>query len=67
MGTGLGSAVLLYSIGYMAHDRGATRFYAFMLTFICGMVGLVYSANLFSFTLLGSDGPLLLQPGGLLV
>ena len=48
MGTALGSAVLLYSIGYMAQDRSATRFYAFMLTFICGMVGLVYSANLFS-------------------
>jgi len=47
MGTALGSIVLLYSIGYMAHDRAATRFYAFMLTFICGMVGLVYSANLF--------------------
>jgi len=47
MATGLGAAVLLYSIGYMAHDRAATRFYAFMLTFICGMVGLVYSANLF--------------------
>ncbi len=26
MGTGLGSIVLLYSIGYMAEDRGATRF-----------------------------------------
>jgi len=48
MGTGLGSFVLLYSIGYMAHDRSATRFYCFMLTFICGMVGLVISANLFS-------------------
>jgi len=48
MGTVLGAAVLLYSIGYMAHDRGATRFYAFMLTFILGMVGLVYSANLFA-------------------
>jgi multicomponent Na+:H+ antiporter subunit A len=48
MGTGLGAAVLLYSIGYMAHDKAATRFYVFMLTFICGMVGLVYSANLFS-------------------
>ncbi|MGA2807025.1 MAG: proton-conducting transporter membrane subunit [Terracidiphilus sp.] len=47
MGTGLGAIVLLYSIGYMAHDRAATRFYAFMLIFICGMVGLVYSANLF--------------------
>jgi multicomponent Na+:H+ antiporter subunit A len=48
MGTGLGSFVLLYSIGYMAHERAATRFYCFMLTFICGMVGLVISANLFS-------------------
>jgi multicomponent Na+:H+ antiporter subunit A len=47
MGTALGAVVLLYSIGYMAHERSATRFYAFMLTFICGMVGLVYSANLF--------------------
>jgi formate hydrogenlyase subunit 3/multisubunit Na+/H+ antiporter MnhD subunit len=47
MGTALGAVVLLYSIDYMAEDRGATRFYCFMLTFICGMVGLVYSANLF--------------------
>lgn len=47
MGTGLGAIVLLYSISYMAEERAATRFYAFMLTFICGMVGLVYSANLF--------------------
>lgn len=47
MGTVLGAAVLLYSIGYMAHERGVTRFYCFMLTFVCGMVGLVYSANLF--------------------
>jgi NADH:ubiquinone oxidoreductase subunit 5 (subunit L)/multisubunit Na+/H+ antiporter MnhA subunit len=28
MGTGLGGFVLLYSIGYMAHDKSATRFYA---------------------------------------
>ncbi|HEX7730010.1 MAG TPA: proton-conducting transporter membrane subunit [Terracidiphilus sp.] len=48
MGTVLGAIVLLYSIGYMAHNRGATRFYALMLTFIAGMVGLVYSANLFA-------------------
>ena len=27
MGTGLGAFVLLYSIGYMAHDKAATRFY----------------------------------------
>jgi len=47
MGTGIGSAVLLYSIGYMAEDRAATRFYAIMLAFIAGLVGLVESANLF--------------------
>jgi multicomponent Na+:H+ antiporter subunit A len=51
MGTGLGAFVLLYSIGYMAHDKAATRFYATMLVFICGFVGLVYSANLFFFYL----------------
>jgi multicomponent Na+:H+ antiporter subunit A len=46
MGTALGAMILLYSIGYMAHDRAATRFYATMLVFIGGFVGLVYSANL---------------------
>jgi multicomponent Na+:H+ antiporter subunit A len=51
MGTGLGAFVLLYSIGYMAHDKSATRFYASMLVFIAGFVGLVYSANLFFFYL----------------
>src|ERR1035437_7764877 len=51
MGTGLGGFVLLYSIGYMAHDKSATRFYASMLIFIAGFVGLVYSANLFFFYL----------------
>ena len=51
MGAGLGGFVLLYSIGYMAHDKAATRFYASMLIFIAGFVGLVYSANLFVFYL----------------
>jgi multicomponent Na+:H+ antiporter subunit A len=51
MGTFLGAAVLLYSIGYMAHDKAATRFYCSMLIFISGFVGLVYSANLFIFYL----------------
>jgi multicomponent Na+:H+ antiporter subunit A len=51
MGTGLGAFVLLYSIGYMAHDNSATRFYSSMLVFIGGFVGLVYSANLFIFYL----------------
>ena len=51
MGAGIGGFVLLYSIGYMAHDKAATRFYATMLVFIGGFIGLVYSANLFIFYL----------------
>jgi len=51
MGTLLGAFVLLYSIDYMAHDKSATRFFATMLVFIGGFVGLVYSANLFIFYL----------------
>ena len=47
MATAIGSAVLLYSIGYMAHDRGATRFYILMQVFIAGLIHLVYSADLF--------------------
>ena len=43
--------VLLYSIGYMAHDKSATRFYCIMLIFIGGFIGLVFSANLFVFYL----------------
>jgi len=49
MGSFLGALVLLYSIGYMAHDESATRFYCTMLVFIGGFIGLVYSANLFFF------------------
>ncbi len=47
MATGIGSAILLYCIHYMAHEtEGTTRFYVLMLTFIAGLVNLVYSANL---------------------
>ena len=51
MGACIGGLVMLYSISYMAHDKSATRFYATMLVFICGFIGLVYSANLFIFYL----------------
>jgi multicomponent Na+:H+ antiporter subunit A len=51
MGTSIGLLVLLYSVGYMARDNAATRFYCTMLLFIGGFVGLVYSANLFVFYL----------------
>lgn len=46
MGVVLGACVLLYSIGYMAEDAAATRFYCTMLIFIGGFVALVTSANL---------------------
>jgi len=51
MGAAIGGLVMLYSIGYMAHDKSATRFYCTMLIFIGGFIGLVYSANLFIFYL----------------
>ncbi len=51
MGASIGALVLLYSIGYMAHDKAATRFYCTMLVFIGGFIGLVFSANLFIFYL----------------
>lgn len=46
MATGIGSAILFYCIDYMAHEKGTTRFYAFMLTFILGLLGLVTSKSL---------------------
>lgn len=46
MAAAIGAAVLLYSIAYMAEDKGATRFYALMLVFIAGLIQLVYSADL---------------------
>ena len=47
MGTGIGAAILLYSVGYMEDEKqGTTRFYALMLVFIGGLVVLVCSANL---------------------
>ena len=47
MGAGIGSAVLLYSVGYMEKEKGATRFYCLVLTFIAGLIHLVYTADFF--------------------
>jgi multicomponent K+:H+ antiporter subunit A len=47
MATGIGTAILLYCIQYMAAEReGTTRFYALMLTFMAGLVSLASSADL---------------------
>ena len=58
MGAGMGSAILLYSVGYMEEEEeGVTRFYVLMLVFIAGFVMLACSANLlivyFSWELIG--------------
>ncbi len=37
--------VNIYSVGYMAHDSGAGRFFAFLSLFAASMLGLVISVN----------------------
>ena len=44
--TGIGTLIVLYSIGYMAHEEGLPRYYFFILFFIGGMTGLVMAENL---------------------
>lgn len=41
----LGLIVLIYSLGYMAGEKGLTRYYFFMLLFIGSMIGLVMADN----------------------
>jgi len=41
----IGALILLYSIGYMSHEEGLTRYFFFMLLFIGGMIGLVMADN----------------------
>ena len=68
MGACIGGLVLLYSIGYMAHDKSATRFYAIMLIFIGGFISLVLQRQpVHLLSLLGSGRPVLVRPGRLLV
>ncbi len=42
----IGLVVLVYSLSYMAHEEGLTRYYFFMLLFIGSMIGLVIANNL---------------------
>ncbi|MEM2197784.1 MAG: NADH-quinone oxidoreductase subunit L [Nitrososphaerota archaeon] len=44
--TGIGTLIMLYSIGYMSHEEGVGRYFFFMTLFIGGMVLLVTSSNL---------------------
>ncbi|WP_198347756.1 NADH-quinone oxidoreductase subunit L [Nocardia terrae] len=43
--TGVGSLIHLYSIGYMAHDPGRRRFFAYLNLFLAAMLALVLAGN----------------------
>jgi NADH-quinone oxidoreductase subunit L len=43
--TGVGGAIHIYSIGYMADDEGFSRFFACMSLFTFSMLGIVLSTN----------------------
>ena len=49
--TVIGFLVMLYSIGYMHHDRGLPRYYAELSLFLASMNGLVIADNLLEFFL----------------
>jgi len=44
--TGVGSAIFIYSKGYMAEDPGSPRFFAFLSLFAFSMIGIVLANNL---------------------
>jgi NADH-quinone oxidoreductase subunit L len=43
--TGVGSMIIIYSVGYMAHDPGRRRFFGYMNLFIASMLLLVLADN----------------------
>ena len=43
--TGVGSLILIYAVGYMAHDSGRRRFFGYLNLFIAAMLLLVLSDN----------------------
>jgi NADH-quinone oxidoreductase subunit L len=49
--TVVGFLVMLYSIGYMHHDKGLPRYYAELSLFLTAMTGLVLADNLLEFFL----------------
>jgi NADH-quinone oxidoreductase subunit L len=43
--TGVGSLIIIYSVGYMAHDPGRRRFFGYMNLFLAAMLLLVLADN----------------------
>ncbi|MHA1607172.1 MAG: proton-conducting transporter transmembrane domain-containing protein [Candidatus Freyarchaeota archaeon] len=46
--TGLGLAVSIYSIRYMEHDTGKTKYYALLLILVAAMNGVAFAGDLFT-------------------
>lgn len=44
--TGVGSLIHLYSIGYMSHDKGYARYFAFLNLFLFAMLILILAGNM---------------------
>jgi NADH-quinone oxidoreductase subunit L len=44
--TGIGALIFLYASGYMAHDAGRVKFFAYLNLFVAAMLMLVLSSNL---------------------
>ena len=64
----LGFLIVVYSQGYMGHEKGLPRYYALVLLFIGAMTGLVVCGQLCSTVhLLGDRGHLLSLPHIVLV
>ncbi|MGV2390756.1 MAG UNVERIFIED_CONTAM: hypothetical protein LVR29_28795 [Microcystis novacekii LVE1205-3] len=60
--------VMIYTDGYMAHDPGYVRFYAYLSIFSSSMLGLVISPNLVrNLRFLGIGGDVFLSAGRFLV
>ena len=53
--TGIGTLIHLYSMGYMAHDRSVSRFFAYLNLFLFAMILLVLGDNLLM-TFVGWEG-----------
>ncbi|MCB9076815.1 MAG: putative monovalent cation/H+ antiporter subunit A [Anaerolineaceae bacterium] len=46
--SGVGTLIVLYGSGYLAHDRDVDRFFVYILMFMASMLGVVLSNNLVS-------------------
>ena len=65
--TTIGMLVHVYSIGYMAHDPGRWRFFAYLNFFMFSMLLLVLADNFLLCSRLGAGGPVELPADRLLV